>query len=123
MLILFDSARRVQCVQPFGRGLRQTIAACSSPFEPSDEDRSWAAALFEELEQARYQAEKNCQLEERALQAQWDDQFRLPAGLCESCGKPSDWLDPIHKLCDTCLTAAENATIACQYRNAMGQYR
>ena len=39
------------------------------------------------------------------------------------CGQPSDWLDPTHKLCGECLTAAENATIACQNRTAMGQYR
>jgi hypothetical protein len=115
--ILYDSARPVQSDRPFG-----TLPG-RHPFEPTDEDRAWAAALFEDLEQARYQAEKDRELEEQALQARWDDQFRLPAGLCELCGEPSDWLDPVHKLCGECLTAAENATIACYNRNAMGQYR
>jgi hypothetical protein len=39
------------------------------------------------------------------------------------CGDPSDQLDPVHGLCDACLDAAEDATIACQNRPAMGQYR
>jgi hypothetical protein len=95
----------------------------STHFEPSDEDRAWAAELFDRLEQARFIEEQNRRLEEGAREAEWNDQFRLPAGICELCGKPSDWLDPTHKLCDECLTAAENATIACQNRNAMGQYR
>ena len=120
MQTIFDSASPVKFAQPFGRGIARQ---CPAPFEPSDEDRAWAAALFEELDQARYQAEKNRHLEEQAEQARWDDQFRFPAGICESWGQPSDWLDPVHKLCDECLTAAENATIACQNRNAMGQYR
>jgi hypothetical protein len=120
MTTIFDSARPVKSAQPFRRGIDRQ---CLTHFEPSEEDRAWAAALFEELDQARYQAEKDRELEAQALQARWDDQFRFPAGVCESCGKPSDWLDPIHKLCGECLTAAENATIACMNRNAMGQDR
>jgi hypothetical protein len=117
MTTIFDSTVPVKSSQSFG------ILPSREPFEPSDEDRAWAAALFDELDQARYEVEKNCRLEEQAQQAAWDDQFRFPAGICESCGEPSDWLDPTHKLCGECLTAAENATIACQNRNAMGQYR
>jgi hypothetical protein len=110
--ILFDSARSVQSAQSFGRGLVRR------PFVPDLDDLAWAAQAFGDAEADR-------ELEERALQAAWDDQFNgtFPKGLCQMCGEPSDWLDPVHKLCDECLTAAENATIACQNRNAMGQYR
>jgi hypothetical protein len=79
-------------------------------FEPSLEDRAWAAQAFSDAEFDR-------ELEERYQQARWDDQFdgafRFPSGLCELCGQPSDWLDKTHKLCAECMTAAENATIAC----------
>jgi len=44
--------------------------------------------------------------------AQWDDQYRFPARICEMSGEPSDWLDPTHKLCSGCLDRAENATLA-----------
>jgi len=114
--VIFDS-QAVKSSRPFGRGIAHR------PFVPSQADLDWAAQFYGELEDARLRDEENRELEERALQARWDDQFRLPAGLCESCGKPSDWLDPVHKLCGECLTAAENATIACMNRNAMGQYR
>jgi hypothetical protein len=118
--VIYDSARPVQVDPTFGALPYQERR---TDYEPSFEDRAWAAALFEELDQARYQAEKNRHLEELAEQSRWDDQFRFPAGVCESCSQPSDWLDPTHKLCSECLTAAETATIACQNRNAMGQYR
>jgi hypothetical protein len=120
MTLIYDSARPVQVDPTFGALLYQERRTY---YEPSPEDAAWAAALFEELDQARYRVEEDRWLEEQAEQAAWDDQFRFPAGVCESCGKPSDWLDPTHKLCGECLTAAENATIACQNRNAMGQYR
>jgi hypothetical protein len=68
-------------------------------------------------------AESDRELEARAQQAAWDDQFRFPAGLCELCGEPSDWLDPMYKLCAECLTAAENATIAGQNGRAGLGYR
>jgi hypothetical protein len=118
--VIYDSARPVQVDPTFGALPYQERRTY---YEPSPEDAAWAAALFEELDQARYQAAKDRELEERALQAEWDGQFRFPAGVCESCGQPSDWLDPTHKLCGECLEAAENSTIACQNRNAMGQYR
>jgi hypothetical protein len=111
MTTIFDSASSVKSDRPFGRSLARR------PFVPSQADLDWAAQTFGDTEADR-------ELEEQALQARWDDQFNAyPAGVCELCGQPADWLDPIHKLCDPCLTAAENATIACQNRNAMGQYR
>ena len=110
--ILFDSARPVQSAQSFGRGLARR------PFVPDLDDLAWAAQAFGDAEADR-------ELEEQALQAAWDDQFTnaFPTGCCQLCGEPSDQLDPVHELCPECLTAAENATIACQNRNAMGQYR
>jgi hypothetical protein len=112
MTTIFDSAAPVKSARPFG------ILPARERFIPSQADLDWAAQAFGDAEADR-------ELEEQALQAAWDDQFAnaFPAGLCEMCGAPSDWLDPTHKLCGECLTAAENATIACQNRNAMGQYR
>jgi hypothetical protein len=115
MQTIFDSRRSVKSDRPFGRGVSPRPA---TPLEPIPADRAEAAAMFDALEQARYRDE----LESQAQQAAWDDQFRLPAGLCELCGEPSDWLDRVHKLCGECLTAAEKATIACQNKTAMGQY-
>jgi hypothetical protein len=110
--ILFDSTRPVQSAQSFGRGLPRR------PFVPSQADLDWAAQAFGDAESDRH-------LEQQAEQARWDDQFNrtFPAGCCQLCGEPSDQLDPVHELCPECLTAAEDATIACQNRNAMGQYR
>ena len=111
MTTLYDSAAPVKSDRPFGRGIDRR------PF-PDLDDLAWAAQAFGDAEADR-------QLEEQALQARWDDQFTgaYPAGCCQLCGEPSDQLDPVHELCPECLTAAENATIACQNRNAMGQYR
>jgi hypothetical protein len=111
--ILFDSTVFRKSDQTFARGLHATRTAT---FEPTPTDRAWAAAEFDHDALDRH-------IEEQARQAEWDAQFRFPAGLCELCGEPSDWLDPVHKLCGECLTAAENATIAGQNRSAMGQYR
>ena len=117
MMTIFDSAVSVKSAPTFGRGIDHR------PFVPSQDDLDWAAAFFGQLEDARLREEEDRELEEQAQQAAWDDQFRFPAGLCEMCGEPSDWLDPTHKLCDRCLDAATDSTIACQNRNAMGQYR
>jgi hypothetical protein len=117
VITLYDSAVSVKPSPSFGRGIDRR------PFVPPQDDLDWAAAFFGQLEDARLREEEDRHFEEQALQAQWDDQFRFPAGICEMCGQPSDWLDPTHKLCGDCLTAAENATIACQNRTAMGQYR
>jgi hypothetical protein len=116
MQTIFDSRRFVKSARPFGRGISPRPV---TPFEPSSEDRAEAAELFDAAEQARYLDE----LESQAQQSAWDAQFRFPAGLCELCGEPADWLDPVHKLCGECLTAAEIATIACQNKTAMGQFR
>jgi hypothetical protein len=115
MTTIFDSAAPVKSAPSFGRGVPSDRRR---PFVLDLDDLAWAAQAFGDAEADR-------ELEEQALQAAWDDQFAnaFPAGLCEMCGEPSDWLDPTHKLCGECLTAAENATIACQNRNAMGQYR
>ncbi len=112
MTTIFDSAVSVKSDRPFG------ILPARERFIPSQADLDWAAQAFGDAEADR-------ELEERALQARWDAQFdgTFPAGLCEMCGEPSDWLDPTHKLCGECLTAAENSTIAIQNRFAMGQYR
>ena len=114
--ILFDSTVASKpAPRTFARGIPSERRR---PFIPSQADLDWAAQTFGDAESDR-------QLEEQAEQARWDDQFtnRFPAGCCQLCGEPSDQLDPIHELCPECLTAAEDATIACQNRNAMGQYR
>ena len=110
MQTIFDSAVPVKSDHPFGRGI------APRPFVPDLDDLAWAAQAFGDAEADRL-------LEEQAEQARWDDQFTnaFPAGCCQLCGEPSDQLDPVHELCPECLTAAENATIACQNRNAMGQ--
>jgi hypothetical protein len=110
--ILYDSTVSRKSDRPFARGLHLTRKS----FEPSPADRQWAAQEFDHVAYNRH-------LDDRAREAQWDDQFRFPAGLCELCGEQADWLDPIHKLCGDCMTQAENATIAQQNQQAMGQYR
>ena len=88
MTIIRTETRRVKPTRhtarpaaPFGAG----IHPARSRFEPTEEDRRWAAQVFAELDDAR-------QLEERALQAQWDDQFvgTMPIGYCRSCGEPAE---------------------------------
>ena len=62
---------------------------------------------------------------EKALEAAWDDQFNdtIPAtGHCLSCGDRCDDLTS-QGLCDRCDSLATDATIACQNKAAMGQYR
>jgi hypothetical protein len=106
MQILFDSARPVQVDPTFGVLPYQERRTY---YEPSPEDAAWAAALFEELDQARYAAEKDRQLEERALQAEWDGHFGylvLDSGdfkktsECRSCGQ-IDFTDG-RDLCPDC---------------------
>ena len=114
--ILFDSTVASKPAPgTFARGIRPEPRRT---FVPSQADLDWAAQAFGDAESDRH-------LEEQAEQARGDDQFNrtFPAGCCQLCGEPSDWLDPVHELCGECLTAAENSTIACQNRNAMGQYR
>jgi hypothetical protein len=101
MLTLFDSRQVVKPAQSFGRGISHR------PIVPSQADLDWAAQFFGDAEADR-------ELEERALQAQWDDQFTgaFPAGCCQLCGESSDQLDPVHELCPECLDRAEYATLA-----------
>jgi hypothetical protein len=112
MPILFDSTSSVKSTT-FARGLRTTRTAT---FEPSPTDRSWAAAEFDSEGYNRH-------IDDQARQAEWDSQFRFPAGLCELCGEPSDWLDPMHKLCSECMTAAETASTAAANQRAGLGYR
>jgi hypothetical protein len=75
------SRRTGRPAAPFGTGVYPT----RTRFEPTEDDRRWAAQVFGEIEDDR-------QLEERALQAQWDDQFvgTIPVGYCRSCGEPAE---------------------------------
>jgi hypothetical protein len=105
----------------FGAGL-----LCYVPFavlapgfiEPSDEDRAAVGAMFADDEQAT-------RLDEQALQAAWDDQFRdvpPPAGICSACGDDAEELS--WGLCPDCLDdAATHAAIAGQNERAGLGYR
>jgi hypothetical protein len=110
--ILFDSTRPVQSAQSFGRGIAHR------PFVPDLDDLAWAAQAFGDAESDR-------ELETRAQQAAWDDQFAgaFPADCCQLCGEPSDQLDPVHELCPECLDRAEFATLAGQNERAGLGYR
>jgi hypothetical protein len=107
MQILFDSARPVQIDPTFGALPYQERRTY---YEPSPEDAAWAAALFEELDQARYRAEKDRQLDEMAMQAAWQDTFACvvldsgdfpPAGPCSVC-QAVDFIDPSTGRCPEC---------------------
>src|SRR6516165_1798505 len=111
MTTIFDSAAPVKTARPFG-----TLPARERRMPYTAQDLAAAAQMFGDAESDR-------ELEARALQAAWDDQFRFPAGLCELCGEPADWLDPMHKLCSECLTAAENASLAAANARAGLGYR
>jgi hypothetical protein len=116
MTTIFDSARPVNpAFRTFGRGIP---TGDRRPFVPDLEDLARAAQAFGDAEADR-------ELEERALQAAWDDQFAnaFPAGCCQICGEPSDELDPVHQLCPVCLDEAEFATIAGQNERAGLGYR
>ena len=80
---------------PFGQGVYPT----RTRFEPSDEDRRWAAQVF-------------------GVDADWD--VRLAAGLdaCEACGRPVEPGELEQGLCDVCHCRAEEATMASQYAGA-----
>jgi hypothetical protein len=81
MTTLFDSAAPVKSDRPFGFLPRRERRM---PYTQADLD--WAAQAFGQLEDA------NRDLEERALQAQWDEQFigTIPVGYCRSCGEPAE---------------------------------
>jgi hypothetical protein len=63
MTTLYDSAAPVKSARPFG-----TLPARERRMPFTQDDLDWAAQTFGELEDNR-------ELEERALQARWDDQF------------------------------------------------
>jgi hypothetical protein len=65
MQTIFDSAAPVKSDPAFGRGIDRR------PFGPDLDDLNWAAQCFGDAESDR-------ELEERALQAAWDDQFDGP---------------------------------------------
>jgi hypothetical protein len=111
MPTLYDSAAPVKSDRPFGILPRRERRM---PFTQADLD--WAAQTFGELDDAR-------QLEERALQAQWDDRFNdtIPAGCCRSCGEPAE-VDR-DGLCDACERAGTEATIAAANARAGLGYR
>jgi hypothetical protein len=112
MQTIFDSAVSVKPDPAFGRGIDRR------PFVPSPADLDWAAQCFGDAESDR-------ELEARAEQARWDDQFAgaFPAGCCQLCGEPSKQLDPVHELCPECLDRAEYATLAGQNERAGLGYR
>jgi hypothetical protein len=108
--ILFDSTCPVKSDRSFGHGIAPERRW---PFVPSLEDLNWAAQFFGDLEDAH-------RLEECALQVGWDAQFdgAFPPGVCRMCGKPAEWLDPIHGLCNECDAISTDATLAGQNHRA-----
>jgi hypothetical protein len=102
MITLYDSAAPVKSARPFGAPPQRERRM---PYTQADLD--WAAQFFGELDDAR-------QLEERALLAQWDDQFigTIHAiGHCLLCGDRCDDLTS-QGLCDRCDDLACEAAIA-----------
>jgi hypothetical protein len=99
MQTLFDSRQVVKSDRPFGHGIDRR------PFVPDLDDLAWAAQCFGDAESDR-------ELEERALQAAWDDQFDgpylildandfPPSGPCSVC-EAIDFIDPITGRCPEC---------------------
>ena len=113
MTTIFDSARSVKTARRFG-----TLPARERrrPFTQADLD--WAAQMFGDAESDR-------ELETRALEAEWTDQFNgsIPAaGHCLNCGDRCDDLTR-EGLCDRCDTLATDATTAGQNGRAGLGYR
>jgi hypothetical protein len=95
MTTIFDSARSVKTTRPFGN---LPARERRMPFTPADLD--WVAAFFGELEDNR-------RLEDRAIEAEWTDQFNgsIPvAPRCRVCGAGCEL--PITLLGDRCETAS-----------------
>ena len=102
MSMISTKARRVKPTRhsarpaaPFGAGVYPT----RTRFEPSEEDRRWAAQSF-------------------ADDADWE--VRLIAGLetCEACGRPVEPGELECGLCSVCMARAEEASMASQYYGA-----
>jgi hypothetical protein len=133
MAIISTPARRVKATRrtartaaPFGQGLYPK----RTRFEPSDEDRRWAAEVF------GADADWDVRMAEGAEpEPDWDmlagEAASLDAmcaltppaaGICKKCGEPSEALS--WGMCPDCYDdAATDAAIACQNRRAMGQFR
>lgn len=83
---------------PFGAGI---FPARRQRFEPTAEERAWAAAEFSDYDG-------------------WEG--RLIAGLeaciCEACSRPVRSGELHHGLCDVCESAAEDASMASLYGSA-----
>jgi hypothetical protein len=82
-------------------------------------DLDWAAQAFADDETDR----ENRHYDELAAEAEWLDRFNaiVAAGHCLVCGDHAELTS--QGLCDRCDAAATDATIACQNKAAMGQYR
>jgi hypothetical protein len=109
MTTLYDSAAPVKSARPFGT---PPPRECRMPYTQAD--LAWAAQFFGELEDYRELEQHNHELEERALQAQWDDQFvgSIPVtGHYLLCGDRCDDLT-FQGLCDRCDDLACEAAIA-----------
>jgi hypothetical protein len=114
MTTLFDSSALVKSDRPFG-----DLPARERRMPYAQADLDWAAQFFGQLEDERRE------LEERALQAQWDDQFvgTIPAtGHCLLCGDRCDDLTS-QGLCDRCDDLACEATIKGENHRAGLGYR
>jgi hypothetical protein len=103
MTIISTTPRRVKPTRhsarppaPFGAG----VFPYRTRFEPSKEDRRWAAQVFGDDD------------------PDWD--VRLAAGLetCEACGRPVEPSEMECGLCSVCLSRAEEATMASLYYSA-----
>jgi hypothetical protein len=81
---------------PFGAG----IYPARTRFEPSDDDRRWAAQTFGDDD------------------PDWD--VRLACGIetCEACGRPVEPGELEQGLCCECMSRAEEASIASMYYSA-----
>ena len=113
MTTIFDSTAPVKTDRPFG-----TLPGRERRRPYTQADLDWAAQAFGA-------AEANRELEARALDAEWDDQFNdsIPAtGHCLNCGDRCDDLTA-QGLCDRCDTLATDATTAGQNGRAGLGYR
>ena len=113
MTTIFDSAAPVKSDRTCG-----TLPARERRMPYTAQDLADAAAMFADAESDR-------ELEARAREAEWTDQFNgsLPAaGHCLLCGDRCDDLT-FQGLCDRCDTLACNATIAGQNARAGLGYR
>jgi hypothetical protein len=113
---------------PSGRDERW-VSAFLVAMVPSGRDERWVSAFLADQEADR----ENRHYDELAAEAEWHAAYEAgltgpnprpsDEGPCNMCGQVCNHLDSIHGLCDRCLDAATNATIAGQNRRAMLGYR